>query len=98
MVEHPPSQPSYLKNGPFRDPTSGSMHSHDALTGMEPTPTCRTCGTPVDLTRRNAVDSVIYRHVMCRGCGVICILEGPVRNVVDGPTQTSIDPVVASVR
>ena len=51
---------------------------------MEPNPTCRTCGTPVDLTRRNAVTSVIYRNVMCRSCGVICILEGPERNVDDG--------------
>jgi hypothetical protein len=51
---------------------------------VEPNPTCRTCGTPVDLTRRNAVTSVIYRNVMCRSCGVICILEGPERNVDDG--------------
>ena len=38
----------------------------------------------MDLTRRNAVAPVIYRNVACRGCGVICILEGPERNVDDG--------------
>jgi hypothetical protein len=48
---------------------------------MDPNPTCRTCGALVELTRRNAVTPVIYRNVMCRGCGVICILEGPERNV-----------------
>ena len=26
---------------------------------------------------------MIYRNVACRGCGVICILEGPERNVTD---------------
>jgi len=25
--------------------------------------------------------------VMCRGCGVICILEGPERNVIDALNQ-----------
>jgi len=49
---------------------------------MEPNPTCRTCGAPVDLTRQNAVTPVIYRNVARRGFGVICILEGPERNVI----------------
>jgi hypothetical protein len=65
---------------------------------MEPSPTCRTCGAVVDLTRRNAVTPVIYRNVMCRGCGVICILEGPERNVVDSSNQTSSEPAYAAVR
>jgi len=56
---------------------------------MEPNPTCRTCGAALDLTRRNAVTPVIYRNVACRGCGVICILEGPERNVIDNSGQTS---------
>jgi hypothetical protein len=51
---------------------------------MEPIPNCPTCGAVLDLTRRNAVTSVIYRHMMCRGCGVICILEGPERNATTG--------------
>jgi len=50
---------------------------------MEPSPTCPTCGAIVDLIRPNAVTPVIYRNVACRGCGVICILEGPERNVTD---------------
>jgi Pyruvate/2-oxoacid:ferredoxin oxidoreductase delta subunit len=57
---------------------------------MASSPTCRTCGTAVDLTRRNAVTSVIYRHVMCRGCGVICILEGPEQSVDLNPTQAGV--------
>ena len=68
---------------PFRDLTSWSISRRIGGAAMEPNPTCPTCGTLVDLTRRNAVTSVIYRHVMCRGCGVICILEGPERNVMD---------------
>jgi len=58
---------------------------------MDPTPTCPNCGTPVDLTRKNIVESVVYRHVMCRGCGVLCILEGPERNVTPGPAQATAD-------
>jgi hypothetical protein len=65
---------------------------------MEFNPICRTCGSLVDLTRRNAVTPVSYRNVMCRGCGVICILEGPERNVDDGSNQTSTEPVGARVR
>jgi hypothetical protein len=56
---------------------------------MEPNPTCPTCGAAVDLTRGNAVTPVIYRNVACRGCGVICILEGPERNVNIGPSADS---------
>ncbi len=62
---------------------------------MEPNPTCRTCGAVLDLTRRNAVTSVIYRHVMCHGCGVICILEGPERNVGDDVIRSSSNPLAA---
>jgi hypothetical protein len=69
---------------PFRDPTTWSISRRLSGRGMEPIPTCPTCGAPVDLTRRNAVAPVIYRNVACRGCGVICILEGPERNVDDG--------------
>jgi hypothetical protein len=54
---------------------------------MEPIPTCPNCGALVDLTRKNAVNSVVFRHVMCRGCGVICILEGPERNVIDNRSK-----------
>ena len=62
---------------------------------MEPNLTCPNCGALVDLTRRNAVTSVVYRHVMCRGCGVICILEGPERNVIVDSKTTSSEPAVA---
>jgi len=86
------------EKGPFRDPTLWSISRDPGVGGMEPTPTCRTCGAPVDLTRRNAVTPVIYRNVMCRNCGTICILEGPERNVDDGSNQTSTEPVDAPVR
>ncbi len=76
-----------LGTHPFRDPTSRSISCRFGNRGMEPNPTCRTCGALVDLTRRNAVTQVIYRNVSCRGCGVICILEGPERNVNDLPAQ-----------
>lgn len=79
--ENPLQAVSVGETDPFRDPTSRSISHQLSNGGMEPAPTCRTCGALVDLTRRNAVTSVIYRHVMCRGCGVICILEGPERNV-----------------
>ena len=65
---------------------------------MESNPTCRTCGALVDLTRRNAVTPVIYRNVACRGCGVICILEGPERNVNDGAILPLDEPATTSVR
>lgn|GEM_PF-1391405 len=48
---------------------------------MEPNSICPNCGALIDLIRRNTVTPVIYRNVACRGCGVICILEGPERNV-----------------
>ncbi len=54
---------------------------------MDSNPICRTCGAVVDLIRPNAVTPVIYRNVACRGCGVICILEGPERNVIERPNQ-----------
>jgi len=57
------------------------------MAAVEPNPACPNCGALVDLTRKNAVNSVVYRHVMCRGCGVICILEGPERNVIDALNQ-----------
>ena len=50
---------------------------------MEANPTCPNCGALVDLTWKNMVVSLVYRHVMCRGCGILCILEGPERNVYD---------------
>jgi hypothetical protein len=83
------------ENDPFRDPTSLSIWLHLGGEAMEPNPTCPTCGTLVDLTRRNAVNSLIHRHVMCRNCGVICILEGPERNVIVGSNQTSAESEVA---
>ncbi len=60
---------------------------------MEPDPICPTCGAAVDLTRRNAVTPVIYRNVVCRNCGTICILDGPERNVIDGsePATSAVD-------
>jgi len=71
----------------FRNPTYRSIFPHAYGSGMEPNPTCRTCGTLVDLTRRNVVIPVIFRNVACRGCGVICILEGPERNVNAGSNR-----------
>jgi len=65
---------------------------------MEPNPTCRNCRAKLDLTRRNAVTSVTYRHVMCRNCGVICILEGPERDAIGGSNRASYEVAVATVR
>lgn len=72
---------------PFPDPTYRFISTPFDHRDMEPNPTCPNCGALVDLTRRNAVTSVIYRHVMCRACGVICILEGPERNVANTPSE-----------
>jgi len=77
-----------VKADPFRDPTFRSILRHVYDGGVDPDPTCPNCGASVDLARKRTVNSVIYRHVMCRGCGVTCILEGPERNVVDGSNCT----------
>src|SRR5208283_3629008 len=82
----------------FRDPISSSISRHRGRITVEPTPPCPNCGALVDLTPRNAVTPVIYRNVMCRNCGVICILEGPERNVNDGSVSTADEACVASVR
>lgn len=82
---------------PFRDPTSGTVSRRLCNAGVEPVPTCRTCGASVDLARRNAVTPVIYRNVACRGCGVICILEGPERNVSVSSNQNPPKPAAAPV-
>jgi len=65
----------------FRDPTPRSYSRHRSRAPVEPNPTRPNCSTPVDLTRKNIVESLVYRHVMCRACGVICTLDGPERNV-----------------
>ncbi|MFZ1023492.1 MAG: hypothetical protein WAN87_05095 [Thermoplasmata archaeon] len=82
---------------PFRDPAERSIVRSHGRGGMDPNPTCRTCGALVDLSRRNAVTPVIYRNVACGNCGVICILEGPERNVDHSPVPTSSKPVVVRV-
>ncbi len=65
------------------------------LRSIETIPICRTCGALVDLTRRNEVMPVVYRGVLGRDCGVICILEGSEQNVEGRSNQTSVEPVVA---
>jgi hypothetical protein len=62
---------------------------------MDSNPICPTCGAIVDLTRPNAVTPVIYRNVACRNCGVICILEGPERNVIGSRDQFSSSIAIA---
>jgi hypothetical protein len=52
---------------------------------MSPFLVCRHCGTNLDLSRRNAVSPLVYRNVTCPGCGRICVLEGPERNVAELP-------------
>lgn len=49
---------------------------------MKFNPIYRTEGASVDVTWRSAVTTAVYRHVTGRGVGVICLLEGPERNVM----------------
>ena len=48
---------------------------------MEHPPVCRNCEAVLDLSVKNPVHSVEYRHVPCPNCGTICILEGSEANV-----------------
>jgi hypothetical protein len=52
---------------------------------MDALPVCPNCHAELDLTRSNPIQPVIYRHVSCRRCGTICVLEGPQANVVRPP-------------
>jgi uncharacterized protein YbaR (Trm112 family) len=42
---------------------------------------CPNCRTVLDLTQRQPIQPVIYRHLACPKCGTICVLEGPQMNV-----------------
>ncbi len=44
---------------------------------MDHPPVCPNCEAILDLTQRNPVHSVVYRHVQCPGCRRLCVLEGP---------------------
>jgi hypothetical protein len=44
---------------------------------MRHPPVCQNCQAVLDLSLKNPVQPVVYRHVNCRKCGTLCVLEGP---------------------
>jgi hypothetical protein len=65
----------------FRD-LGGTEKTTDLLSRVvEHPPVCPNCQAVLDLAQRNPIQSLIYRHVSCPKCGVICTLEGPAADV-----------------